>query len=115
MNEEKQKLYVISARFKGTTQYDYLKEKRHWIMLNNIRPMFYHLFSFTLFTDNLVLDPEFSGIVGYIFLQLKNNSVAFSYELIFALGISFCFLFPLKRILEYPEKQFAKEFNIERQ
>ena len=108
IHDERQKLYVTSARFKGTTQYDYLKEKRQWVMLNNIRPMFYHLFSFTLFTDYLVLDSKSSGIVGYIFLQLKNGNKTFTNELMLALGVSICVLYPIKKLLEFPEARFAR-------
>ena len=115
VHEERQKLYITSARFKGTTQYDYLKEKRQWVMLNNIRPMFYHLFSFTLFTDYLVLDSKSSGIVGYIFLQLKNGSKTFTNELILALGVSICVLYPIKKLLEYPEVRFARNHSIDKQ
>jgi len=117
IHEEKQKLYVTSAKFKGATHYNYLTEKRQWVMLNNIRPMFYHLFSFTLFTDILVMNPinpDLSGIVGYIFLQLKNSSTTFSKELLLALCVSICILYPIKKLLEYPEYRFAKKHHIEK-
>ena len=114
VHEERQKLYITSAQFKGTTQYDYLKEKRQWVMLNNIRPMFYHLFSFTLFTDYLVFDNKSSsGIVGFIFLHLKKGSITFTNELILALGVSICVLYPVKKLLEYPEARFARTHSID--
>ena len=113
IQEEKHKVYVVSARLKGASQYNYLKEKRLWIMLNNLRPMFYHLFSFTLFTDTLVLNHDSSGIVGYMFLQLQNSNVTFTYELMLAIGVSFCILYPIKAILEYPEHWFTSNHDIE--
>jgi len=113
INEESQKLYVISAPFKNSTRYDYLKAKHWWVMLNSIRPMFYHLFSFTLFTDHLVVSSEYSGIVGYIFLKLKNSHVTFSYDIILAIMVSICMLYPCKLVCEYPEKKFSKICNIQ--
>ena len=112
MLEEEKELYVASSFFKGTSPIDYLKEKRQWVMRNNIRPMFYHLFSFTLFTDIMVLPPEYNGIVGYIFGELKNSQEMISQEVLLSLVVTAVILYPLKRLLELPEKVFARKHHI---
>lgn len=114
IQDESKKLYIASARFKHANAFDYLKEKRQWVMLNNIRPMFYHLFSFTLFTDTLALAdyPTYQGIVGYIFVELKESKSTFSLELLLALIITGLLIYPIKRMLEWPEHQFAMRHNI---
>ncbi|CAN2039752.1 membrane hypothetical protein [Candidatus Magnetomoraceae bacterium gMMP-15] len=110
---EKAKLYVTSAHFKGFKQYNYLREKGVWVMLNNIRPMFYHLFSFTLFTDLLVDGKSHQqGIVTHIFSLLKHNDDNFSMEMFVAVGVMVSILYPLKKVMEFPEKLFAFHYKI---
>ena len=107
---------MTSARFKDTNAFDYLSEKRQWVMLNNIRPMFYHLFSFTLFTDTIVLAdyPNYQGIVGYIFIELKESPSSVSLELILALITTALLIYPMKRLLELPEQWFNKSHHLDR-
>ena len=109
LNESK-KPYIVSARFKQASEFNYLKEKRQWVMYNNMRPMFYHLFSFTLFTDMVALEdyPEYRGIVGYIFVELKESTDTFSLELILALIITGLFIYPIKRCLEVFEYNYTR-------
>jgi len=113
--DESKKLYITSASFKNASNFDYLREKRKWVMLNNIRPMFYHLFSFTLFTDILVLNnyKKYQGIVGYIFVEIKAKTNIISFELLFALITTALLLYPVKCFLESFEQDFAKKHHID--
>ena len=112
LQEEKQKHYVISARFKNTSPLNYLKEKWIWMTLNNIRPMFYHLFSFTLFTDLLaVTDDKQKGIVSHIFRLLKNEDF-WGPEIWIAVLVSGTLLYPIKQLMEQPVKRFASKHMI---
>jgi len=115
--DESKKLYVTTARFKYSSAFDYLSEKRQWVMLNNIRPMFYHIFSFTLFTDIMILAeyPTYQGIVGYVFVELKESSSAVTIELIIALLVTALFIYPMKRLLEMPEQMFNKQHHLDMQ
>jgi len=108
---EKSKQYLISARFKGMSVMNYLREKWVWTILNNIRPMFYHLFSFTLFTDLLLHHDEGHGIVSHIFTLLQGQNFCKT-DIWVAIGITGTFLYPLKKCMELPEKIFSNRHMI---
>lgn len=68
---ETRKLYVVSAPFKGADALDYLRERAQWALLSNLSPLFYYLFSFTLFTDLLLQGYQGRNDVGIV-LSLFN-------------------------------------------
>ncbi len=72
--EETENLYIISAEYKNTTVADYLQEKLTWLRLSAAGPIFYYLFSFTLFTDlafdYLHITESQSGIISQLFIEL---------------------------------------------
>lgn len=68
---ESGKLYVVSAPFKGASVLGYLRERAQWALLSNLSPLFYYLFSFTLFTDLLLQGYQGRNDVGIV-LSLFN-------------------------------------------
>jgi len=65
------KLYVVSAPYKGASTLGYLRERAEWALLSNLSPLFYYLFSFTLFTDLLLQGYQGKNQVGIV-LSLFN-------------------------------------------
>lgn len=66
MRNEAGKLYVQSAEFKNASADEYLKETMVWILITDLRFLFYYIFSFTLITD-AHLPKLHSGIVTKLF------------------------------------------------
>ena len=112
LQEEKKKLYVVSAVFKGRKPSDYLREKHKWVILSSLRPMFYYLFSFTLFTDLLYLDAKERGIVGHIFSIIVNGKNFGGIGLATSLGVTMSILYLIKKILDTFVRKFAFEHSI---
>ena len=105
VEEESQKLYVISAPFRNSTRRMFVSEKLTWCIFSNIRPVFYQAFTYSIFLD-LYLGDQNKGIVGHIFLEMTKGDRT-------KLLICFCVVilsFQLVRpILELPEYIFLKK------
>ena len=102
--EESKKLYVISAPFKGKKALNSLFEHAQWIVIGNIRPVFYYLFSFTLFTDFFMESllkqiRGFSGIMGLLFGTAMREGFSLKFQVYFL--SMFIMIFPLMQIIDY--------------
>ena len=66
--------YVKASKFRGDEENNSLNEKIKWIYYSQITPVFYFIFSFTLFTD-IVFQNEAGeqGIVTKLFIELMQN------------------------------------------
>jgi len=107
--EESQKLYVISAPFKGKKTLNFLFERAQWIVIGNIRPVFYYLFSFTLFTD-LCMESLLkqirgeSDIMGLLFGTAMREGISLKFQLYFL--SMFIIIFPLIQLIDYFKKRW---------
>jgi hypothetical protein len=111
-NETKQ-LYVKSAKFKGATVFNYLREHARMVVLASLSPLFYYMVSFTLFTDFLLQSKGLeSGIIGYLFTLVTKasaidgtNSGFASPSFWAALGVMIAIVIPIKYIFDYTHRR----------
>jgi hypothetical protein len=72
-NELKQN-YVRASKFRGDEENNSLNEKIKWIYYSQITPVFYFVFSFTLFTDIVFQnEADEQGIVTTLFDEVTQN------------------------------------------
>jgi hypothetical protein len=70
---ESQKAYVVSSVYRDSTEDRALSEFLHWTVLTLLSPMFYYIFSFTLFSDLMYADVSYAGIVGTVFVEILHE------------------------------------------
>jgi hypothetical protein len=71
---ELREIYVISARFRDGKEIDAVREKLIWLFLSHAVPLFYFIFSFTLFCDILFQNRTYDeGIVGALFREITEQ------------------------------------------
>ena len=83
---ESRKAYVISSIYRDSTEDKALSEYVNWTVLSLLSPMFYYMFSFTLFSDLMYADVSYSGIVGAIFVEVLHEG--WTEKALFDLGVS---------------------------
>jgi len=112
--EESQKLYVVSATFRGKSVIGQLKERATWLLIGYLSPLFYYILSFSLFTD-ILLSPKGQGergIVRELFIFLLQPDTAWSSQFWVYLITMLAIVMPIRILLDWWVVAWEKNKNL---